>query len=1011
MTPTDLSELSLELLIMSDPGEVGPDEIMAPSRGVGEQPVVYGKGWQVGHPDDFDREFLVDRRQLTAFLLETQPETAEKLGLQSQDANLDGLLARVEAQVARHGVVDVLRRGVDHQSAHVDLYYPRPTAGNETAARLFSANRFTVTRQVRYSSQETQRALDLVLFVNGLPLATFELKNTITGQTVADAIEQYKTTRLPRERMFQFGVCAVHFALDDQEAWFTTELKGTETSFLPFNRGHDHSAGNPVNPNGPRTAFLWQETLQRDSLAALIESFIQLVKPEKKKGSGDRKPVLIFPRYHQLDVVQKLVAHADAHGSGHKYLVQHSAGSGKSNSIAWLAYQLANLEHSLEPVFDSVIVVTDRRVLDDQIGRTIKAMGSQTWMVGKAERSGQLRGFLQQGKRIIVTTIQKFPFILEDIGKEHRDRSFAIIIDEAHSSQGGRATSAVNQALGNDVEEGDEGYLTPEDQIHQMISSRPMLTNASYFAFTATPKNKTLELFGSKRTTADGRVEFVPFHTYSMKQAIQEGFILDVLQNFTPVKSYYQLVKAVENDPEVDVQKAGRELRRFVESHEVTIDRKAAIIVDHVLHQVIGARRINGEARALVATRDIDRAISYWLAINRQLKEAGSVYRALIAFTGEREVAGKMSTEAMLNGFPSKQIPAMFREHPNRLLVVADKFLTGYDEPLLHTMYVDKPLAGVKAVQALSRLNRAAPGKHDTFILDFFNDADMIVKAFEPYYQTTLLSGETDPNKLHDLYDALMDADVISVSDVEGFVRSYLANVTRDKLDPLLDTPVERYLQLDEDGQIEFKGNAKAFNRTYNFLASLLTWGKPEWERLSIYLTFLIPRLPMPGDDLNLGQDIFEAIDLDSYRAEKQASRPLTLADEDVHLDPVPTSTGGLNTDPIMDRLSAIIATFNELLGDTDFSDADRVKRHATVTILDELLANEDLQSAHRHSDEQNRRIEFNQSLFNALLEHLQDETELYQKFQTDKLFQSQFGTQMYELWRTRMSHGDAANP
>ncbi|MEX2552394.1 MAG: type I restriction endonuclease, partial [Actinomycetota bacterium] len=457
------------------------------------------------------------------------------------------------------------------------------------AHELYKANRFSVTRQLRYSRDETQLALDLGLFINGLPIATFELKNSLTKQTVQDAEEQYKRDRDPRERLFELGRCVVHFAVDEQEVRFCTHLKGKGSWFLPFNRGWNDGAGNPPNRDGLKTDFLWKRILTREGLTDILENYAQVVETKDEKTKRKRK-VQIWPRFHQLDVVRKLLADAEVNGAGRRYLIQHSAGSGKSNSIAWLAHQLIGLEKDQKPVFDSIVVVTDRRILDQQIKETIKQFAQVGATVGHAERSGDLRRFLAEGKKIIISTVQKFPVIVDEIGGEHQGRLFAIIVDEAHSSQGGKASGSMSRALG--IADEEDEYETVEDQINRLIEAKKLLPNASYFAFTATPKNKTLELFGEPEPQLDGTVRHRPFHSYTMKQAIQEGFILDVLRYYTPVDSYYRLVRKVESDPEFDIKRAKKKLRRYVESHDHAIGLKAQIMVDHFHEQVLALNKI-----------------------------------------------------------------------------------------------------------------------------------------------------------------------------------------------------------------------------------------------------------------------------------------------------------------------------------------------------------------------------------------------------------------------------------
>ncbi|MBP8699822.1 MAG: type I restriction endonuclease subunit R, partial [Syntrophorhabdaceae bacterium] len=854
MPVSDTSEAGLERLICRtltgsdcEPYSHISDMIIAePNYAYG------GSGWVAGNPSYYDREYCVDLFQLSTFLQDTQPEIADAVDIKNDSPTRRQFLARLQGEISKRGVIDILRNGIKHGPYDINLFYGTPSPGNETAKKLYELNRFSVTRQLKYSREETQRALDIVLFINGLPVFTFELKNSLTKQTVHDAISQYMRDRDPREKLFEFGRCIAHFAVDDQEVRFCTHLQGKESWFLPFNKGYNDGAGNPPNPDGIKTEYLWREILTRESLTDIIENYAQIIEMKDQK-TGKKKRKQIFPRYHQLDVVRKLLSAVKRDGVGKRYLIQHSAGSGKSNSIAWLAYQLIGVKKDGIDVFDSIIVVTDRRILDTQIQATIKQFAQVKSTVGHAERSTNLREFIESGKKIIITTLQKFPFILDEIGTEHTKRRFAIIIDEAHSSQGGRTTAKMHQVLAGaaDYEEDD----TFEDKINKIIETKKLLPNASYFAFTATPKNKTLELFGDPLPQPDGKVKHRPFHSYTMKQAIQEGFILDVLANYTPVKSYYKLMKKIEDDPEFDVKKAQKKLLKYVENHDYAIRQKAEIMVDHFHQYVAGAGKIGGQARAMIITSGIKQAIRYFYAIDSYLKERNSPYRAIVAFSGEHEFEGKKVSEFSLNGFPSNQIADKFKEDPYRFLICADKFQTGYDEELLHTMYVDKPLSDIKAVQTLSRLNRSHPKKHDTFILDFVNDPETIKTAFEPYYRTTILSEETDPNKLHDLKAELDSAGVYTWQEVEGFVKLYLDGVDREKLDPILDSCVSEYLdKLDEDGQVNFKGNAKAFIRVYAFLSQILPYKKRDWEILSIFLNFLVPKLPAPKEeDLSKG--------------------------------------------------------------------------------------------------------------------------------------------------------------
>jgi type I restriction enzyme R subunit len=963
--PTDTSEKGLETLIVES--------------------LVSEAGYKQGVPTDYDRDHAVDLPKLLAFLSATQPKVIEQLGIAEDGPKRSAFLARLQGEIAKRGVIDVLRNGVKHGPASVDLFYGTPSPGNAKAVERFGQNIFSVTRQLRYSKDETQLALDLGIFINGLPIATFELKNNLTKQTVEDAVQQYKRDRDPREHLFQFGRCIVHFAVDDQEVRFCTELKGLASWFLPFNKGFNDGAGNPPNPDGLKTGYLWRKILSRTGFTDIIENYAQVVE-EKDPKTGQKKHRQIFPRFHQLDVVRKLLADAKARGAGRRYLIEHSAGSGKSNSIAWLAHQLVGLERGSKEVFDSVVVVTDRKVLDKQIKDTIKQFAQVSSTVGHAEHTGDLRKFLASGKKVIITTVQKFPVLLKDIGDEHRGRTFAIIIDEAHSSQGGRTAAKMNIALSGEGREGEEEGETFEEAINRIMETHKMLPNASYFAFTATPKNKTLEVFGDSFEEG-GKTKHRPFHSYTMKQAIQERFILDVLANYTPVDSYYRLIKTIEDDPEFDVKKAQKKLRRYVESHDHAVRMKAEIMVDHFHEKVVALRKIGGQARAMVVTGSIERAVQYFNAFREYLKESKSPYEAIVAFSGEHDYGGRKVTESSLNGFPSNKITERFQQDPYRFLVCAEKFQTGYDEPLLHTMYVDKELSGIKAVQTLSRLNRAHPKKHDTFVLDFQNDADTIRDSFEPYYRTTILSEETDPNKLHDLKATLDGYQVYKDSEVHKLAELYVGGAARDALDPILDGCVAVYKEtLDEDGQVDFKGKAKAFIRIYGFLSSILSYKNAEWEKLSIFLNFLVSKLPAPKEE-DLSKGILENIDMESYRPEVRSAINITLADQDAEIGPVPTTGGGRLPEPELDRLSNIVKAFNDQFGNIDWKDADKIRQIIAEEIPTKVSADKAYQNAMKYSDKQNARIEHDRALERVLVDLLSDHTELFKQFQDNPNF------------------------
>lgn len=678
--------------------------------------LVEQNGYEQGANADYNREYAIDETRLFRFLQDTQPDAMDKLGVFKAEIKKKQFLNRLQGEIAKRGIIDVLRNGVKIYPASLVMFYLTPTENNAKAKEMFEKNIFSVTRQLQFSSDTTRLALDMCIFINGLPVITFELKNQLTKQDVDDAVEQYKTDRDPRELLFQFKRCMVHFAVDDARVKFCTKLDGKASWFLPFDKGYNDGAGNPPNPNGIMTDYLWKDILAKTKLSRIIENYAQVVveeDPETKKKTVKQ----IFPRYHQLDCVENLLADVAINGVGKRYLIQHSAGSGKSNSIAWLAHQLIGLEQNGHPMIDSVLVVTDRRILDKQIRDNIKQFMQVANTVAWAEHSGDLRKGIQDGKRIIITTVEKFPYVVPDIGASHKSNRFTIIIDEAHSGQSGRNSAQMNLALSGLASE-DE--MDNEDKINAMMEGRKLLTNASYFAFTATPKNKTLETFGTLVVDENGNpilndkgeLQHRPFHTYTMKQAIQEGFILDVLKYYTPISSYYKLMKTVEDDPMFDKKRAQKRLRSFVESDSYTIAQKAEMMIEHFHEQVISKGKIGGQARAMVVTSSIPRCIEYYYAINKCLAVRHSPYKAIVAFSGEHKYQGQEPpmTSAVMNGFPDAKIPKMLKSDPYRLLIVADMFQTGFDEPLLHTMYVDKVLYDIKAVQTLSRSEPMLPG-------------------------------------------------------------------------------------------------------------------------------------------------------------------------------------------------------------------------------------------------------------------------------------------------------------
>lgn len=955
--------------------------------------LVEQNGYEQGANDDYNKEYAVDEIRLFRFLNDTQPREMAKLGVNNSDQKKRQFLNRLSGEIAKRGIIDVLRNGVKAYPADLIMFYFTPTENNEKSKRMFEKNIFSVTRQLRYSIDASKLALDLCLFINGLPVVTIELKNHFTGQSTADAVEQYKEDRDPRDTLFSFKRCMVHFAVDDQTVMFCTKLARKNSWFLPFNKGYNDGAGNPPNPDGIMTDYLWKDILTKRKLSRIIENYAQVVvdeDPDTKKKTVKQ----IWPRYHQLDCVEKLLTDVKQNGVGKRYLIQHSAGSGKSNSIAWLAHQLIGLEQDGHPMIDSVIVVTDRRILDKQIRDTIKQFMQVKNTVVWAQHSGDLKKAIQDGKRIIITTVEKFPYISQEIGQEHINNHFAIIIDEAHSGQSGRNSANMNLALSGMASD-DE--MDNEDKINAIVEGRKLVKTASYFAFTATPKNKTEEVFGTPYEE-DGEIKHRPFHVYTMKQAIQEGFILDVLKNYTAIDSWYKIAKKVEDDPMFDKKRAQKKLRSFVEGNPDVIAKKAAMMVDHFHEQIIAKKKLNGKSRAMVVTASIPRCIETYYAINKCLADRHSPYKAIIAFSGECKYNGQEPalTSAGLNGFPDAKIPKEFKKDPYRLLVVADMFQTGFDEPLLQTMYVDKPLYDIAAVQTLSRLNRAAPGKDEVYVLDFANKTSTIQDAFSKFYRTTILSGETDPNKLYDLITLMESYQVYDNDDVEHVVDLFLGGAERDRLDPLLDPCVATYNELQTDDQIKFKSAAKSFVRTYGFLGSILPYGNVDWEKLSIFLNLLIPKLPSPRED-DLSEGILSTIDLDSYRNEAQEAVAIKLEDEDAEIAPVPAGKVGHIVEPELDPLSKIIMDFNDMFGNIQWNDADNVQRQI-LQIPAMVSRDEKYQNAMKNSDEQEARTESERALQKVIFSIMADNMELFKQFQDNPSFKKWLTNMVFNM-------------
>ena len=952
-------------------------------------------GYRVGNPADFDRTFAVDRKLFWDFLESTQPQEVAKLKDRPNWQRL--VLERISKKIKKDSVLAVLKKGLDVDDAHFDLLYRQPynQLNPEVLAR-YEANVFSVTRQVHYSETDSLKSIDMVLFVNGLAIATIELKNPWTGQTVWNAIYKQYNLRDPNEPIFEFGRCLVHLAADPDEVYMCTRLAGKDSNFLPFNKGVDHGKGNPVNPNGYKTAYLWEEILARRSLSNIIEQFAKFT-VEKDKKTGKERKALYFPRYQQLDVVRRILADAQQNGVGLSYLIQHSAGSGKSNSITWLAYQLVELynQAGTANVFDSVVVVTDRRVLDTQLKDNIKLFSETKNIVAHCESGQELQYNLEAGKKVIITTVQKFPRIVEGMDAL-TDRRFAVIIDEAHSSQSGTSADSLNEAIGGEDAEAPEDV---QDKILAAMAGRKMSKNASYFAFTATPKPATLEKFG--RQGADGK--FYPFHLYSMKQAIEEKFILDVLEKYTTYKSYYEVQKSVEGNPLFDTAKAHKKLKAFVEASPKTIEVKARIMVDHFMSSVWQAKKLKGKAKAMVVTRNIECAIRYFFAIRTALQEANAPFKALVAFSGEKTVDGVKYTEDSINGIAVRDLPDEFEKDDFKILVVANKYLTGFDEPMLHTMYVDKKLQGVLAVQALSRLNRCnwKLDKRDTFVLDFYNSVDDIKAAFDPFYTATSLSEPTDVNVLHDLKDALDAFGIFDWSEVKSFNEKFFASAQAEELAPIIDAVVARFdADLDDEKRIDFKIKAKQFVKIYAQVAAILPFNNVNWEMLHWFLKFLIPKLKVKDPDQDKLDELLNSVDLSTYGLERSRLEvKIGLDESEAEQEPAnPNLRGAHMGEGDKDPLEDIVRTFNErhFAGWEATPEEQRVK---FINIAKHVVAHVDYRAqVEDNPDAQNRQLALEKIIQQAISMERRRELDLYKQYASDPDFKRAFDASISRL-------------
>lgn len=963
----------------------------------------------------FDPEFALYRDVLLSFIKDTQPKEWSYLeNLQKEkadDALIDDLCRALNSDY--EGCLAVLRHGFKCFGKQFKVAYFAPASGlNPDTRRLYAANRLTISRQQNFSNKHS-KTVDVVLSLNGIPVVTMELKNPMTGQTWRDAVRQYKKDRDPNEVLFQFKKRAlVHFAADPDEVHMTTKLSDNNTRFLPFNRGKNNGAGNPDNPNGYKTSYLWEEILQRDSFMDILARFIHLQIEEKEvDGKKIKKETMIFPRYHQLDSVRKMVAHAREHGIGHNYLVQHSAGSGKSNSIGWLAHRLSNLyDDKDDKIFDSVIVITDRLVLDQQLQNTIYQFEHKSGVVQKIdENSTQLAESLAKSVPIIITTLQKFPFVTDKIGELPKQK-YAVIVDEAHSSQGGESATELKGVLAGSViqEEAkrkiaDEGLSDSEEELIKAMLKRGRQPNISFFAFTATPKYRTLEIFGQQGP--DGKPQ--PFHLYSMRQAIEENFILDVLQNYTTYKTFYNLIKSIEDDPKVDKKKAARALARFVSFHPYNIAQKTQVMVEHF--QAFSRHKIGGRAKAMVVTSSRLHAVRYKQAFDEYIAEKGYTdIKTLVAFSGmviDPVVNSVTYTEVgMNNGIKEKELPGKFSTDDYQVLLVAEKYQTGFDQPLLHTMYVDKKLSGVQAVQTLSRLNRTHPGKENTFVLDFMNEPQEIFEAFQPYYEQTLIGDRADVRQLYELQAKLEAPQVFHATEVEEFCRVFYKSKLRQTpsdhatMNACLDPAVSRYKQLEEGKREEFRKALVAYRNLYSFLSQILPFQDTDLEKLYTYIRFLLTKLP--PRDFGPAYNFDDEVDLNYYRLQKISEGAITLVKgRSGQIDgPISVGTGIDRGKEI--ELSQLIEILNDRFG-TDFKPGDQL---FFDSITKDAVSNGELRQAAKVNTMENFGYKFRQALVGLFLDRMDQNEGITAKFMNDEAFREVVGKfllrQVYEQIR-----------
>lgn len=962
------------------------------------QSLMENGGYTIGDASAYSKELGFFRDEIISFLKTSQPSRWAKIeSVHGTDVE-NRVLQRLYKEMDLRGCLDVLRNGFTDYGVRFQMAYFQAASGlNPDAVVLYNKNSLKIYQQIYYS-KDNKNSVDVLLSLNGVPVATLELKNQFTGQNVSNALKQYSTTRDNREILFAFKKRAlVHFAVDQDEVYMTTRLDGSKTYWLPFNKGYNKGKGNPPNPEGYRTAYLWEDILTKETWLEVIQRFMHLQTEEIiSEGRIYRKESLIFPRYHQLDAVREISSKVLETGVGKNYLIQHSAGSGKSNSIAWLAYRLSSLHnHKDERMFDSVIVVTDRRVLDSQLQNTIYQFEHKTGVIQKIDKdSNQLASALGYGTNIIITTLQKFPFIVDKVG-ELPERKYAVIIDEAHSSQGGEASKKLKEVLSvkslDDAanEEAEDDYDEDDfirEQIEVSAKSRGKQSNISFFAFTATPKYKTLLVFGDKDENGKPK----PFHLYSMRQAIEEGFILDVLQNYISYELYFNLTKAIEDDPKFNKSKAAKAIGKYVSLHPHNLAQKTEVIIEHF--REIVAKKIGGKAKAMLVCGSRLHAKRYFEEFKKYIHEKGyeNEIKVLVAFSGKVKDDNYLDgvSEPDLTGYGEKELPEIFDTEEYKILIVADKYQTGFDQPLLHTMYVDKKLSGVKAVQTLSRLNRICPGKEDTFVLDFVNDRQTILDSFQPYYEATSVMDDPDINHLFDLKQRLDQFQVYWESEIDAFTQIYFnpatkMNNTKDQkyLYAFTDHAVDRFKGLDDEHQDEFKKGLRTWTNLYAFLSQIMPFTDVDSEKFYAYAKLLQTRLPKK--DLSEVIQLDDEIALEYYRLQKIKEGTIELTkNDDGELSGI-TEAGLKKQKEEEALLSEIIYLLNDRFG-TEFEEADKL---FFDQIEAELLEDETLKLQAKANKLDTFKYAFDDKFIEKLIGRMDQNQEIFEKILEDKTF------------------------